>query len=290
MVERQRARQEFISSIAGNDASIDLARTALLIAAEEYPDLDIDKQFERLEELAVQVRLHLHKEEKQTVVPPTTMTQGREVLRALNTVLFVQEQFQGNRADYYNPQNSFLNEVLARRLGIPLTLSLVYMEVGKRLGLHMEGIGMPFHFMLRCSIQKYHIYIDPFEKGKLLREQDCRQRISQIFKDPRDFDPHWLEPLSHKQVLVRMLTNLKHIYLHKGDYARALTVCDRILLINPNLAVEVRDRGVIHFQLKYFARALRDLNAYLEMAPQATDLQEIRQQIRIIKQLIAMMN
>jgi regulator of sirC expression with transglutaminase-like and TPR domain len=290
MAARQRARQAFTTLVSEENASIDLARAALLIAAEEYPTLDIEQCLVRLEELAAQVRLRMKQSETKEFAAPTTASACFDVLHAMNSVLFEQERFRGNRVDYYNPQNSFLNRVLERRLGIPLTLSLVYMEVGKRLGLRIEGIGMPFHFIVRCSFQEGTIYIDPYEKGKFLSEQDCRQRLAQIFKNQEDFDPHWLEPLSSKQFLVRMLANLKHIYIHKQDFQRALMACDRILLLDPMHAIELRDRGVVHFHLKHYARAIHDMGTYIELAPQADDLEEVRQQIKIIRQLIAMMN
>lgn len=289
MAARQRARQAFIALIAEDDAHLDLARAALLIAAEEYPTLDIDLYLERLEELAEHVRQRLGISEQEQ---PTSQTgHYLAVLDTMNTILFDQERFRGNRIDYYNPQNSFLNRVLERRLGIPLTLSLVYMEVGKRLGVPIEGIGMPFHFMVRCVLPEADaLYIDPYEKGKFLSALDCRRRLGQIFKNEEDFDEKWLEPLPPKQILVRMLANLKQIYIHKGDFERALLASDRILLLNPQLATERRDRGIIHFRLKYYARAIRDLSSYLELAPQAEDLEEIRKQIQVIRQLLAMMN
>ncbi len=287
---QQRVRREFTALIVGEDASIDLARAALLIAAEEYPSLDIPLYLSRLEELAEHVRAHMLHLAMEPAHPPLTVNQCFDVLHAMNGVLFEQERFRGNRIDYYNPQNSFLNRVLERRLGIPLSLSLVYMEVGKRLGLHIAGVGMPFHFIVRCDFQNTSIYIDPYEKGKFLSEQDCRQRLSQIFKNESDFDPSWLEPLSSRQLLVRMLTNLKNIYIHRGDFLRALMACDRILLLNPAQPVELRDRGVVHFHLKHYSRAIHDLGRYIELDPQANDIEEVRQQIKMIHQLIALMN
>jgi regulator of sirC expression with transglutaminase-like and TPR domain len=291
MAARQRARQAFTNLIAGDEASLDLARASLLIAAEEYPSLDIEHYLERLEALASQVRRYLADASEQAFGIPRATDGCIEMLHALNVVLFEHEHFRGSRADYYNPQNSFLNRVLERRLGIPLSLSLVYIEVGKRLGLALAGVGMPFHFIVRCTLPEgTFVYIDPYEKGKLLSEQDCRRRLVQVFKDPADLDAHWLEPLSPKQLLVRMLSNLKQIYLHKNDYQRTLTVSDRILLLNPQHPNEVRDHGLVSFHLKYYSRALRDLNAYLELAPQAEDRQEVKRQINIIRQIIAMMN
>ncbi|HEX7733704.1 MAG TPA: transglutaminase-like domain-containing protein [Ktedonobacteraceae bacterium] len=287
---QQRARQEFTNLIMGDDAGIDLARAALLIAAEEYPTLDYDQLLARLEELAEQVRTRMVNLDMQPANPPVTVNECFDVLHSMNGVLFEQERFRGNRIDYYNPQNSFLNRVLERRLGIPLTLSLIYMEVGKRLGLRIAGIGMPFHFIVRCELQDASIYIDPYEKGKFLSEQDCRDRLSQIFKNQADFDPSWLEPLSAKQLLARMLTNLKNLYRHKGDYSRALMACDRLLLINPDQPAELHDRGILHFHLKHYSRAIHDLGKYVELAPQADNVEEVRQQIKMIRQLIAMMN
>jgi regulator of sirC expression with transglutaminase-like and TPR domain len=287
---QQRARQEFTTLIQGDEASLDLARAALLIAAEEYPHLDFNQHLARLEELAEQVRARMVALEMLPAYPPLTVNECFDVLHAMNSVLFEQERFRGNRIDYYNPQNSFLNRVLERRLGIPLTLSLIYMEVGKRLGLHIAGVGMPFHFIVRCEFQNASIYIDPYEKGTFLSEQDCRDRLSQIFKKQEDFDPSWLEPLTSKQLLLRMLTNLKNLYRHKGDFTRALMACDRILLISPLLTEELRDRGMIHFHLKHYSRAIHDLGRYIELAPQADDIEEMRQQIKVMRQLIAMMN
>lgn len=284
---RERARRAFITLIAEENASLDLARAALLIAAEEYPALDIEQYLTRLAELAERVRQHL----EVSRLPPTTKEEAQVTLSAINVVLFEQERLRGNRSDYHNPQNSFLNRVLERRLGIPLTLSLIYMEVGKHLGLQIAGIGMPFHFLVRCSIVgEEPLYIDPYEKGRFLSAQDCRQRLSRIFKNVQDFDPSWLEPLGARQILIRMLTNLKHIYIDRKDFHRALGTCDRILLLNPALAIELRDRGVVNFHLKRYARALHDLKAYLELAPEAGDRAEIGQQIKIIRQLLAMMN
>lgn len=291
MAARERARQAFIAYIAGDDASIDLARAALLIAAEEYPALDIDQYLDRLAGLAQRVRLYLENRQQWLASPPATRDAYLTVLSAMNAVLFEQERFRGNRIDYHNPQNSFLNRVLERRLGIPLTLSLIYMDVGKRLGLQIAGIGMPFHFMVRCSFDEDGaLYIDPYEKGKFLNAEDCRQRLSRIFKNEQDFDPSWLEPLGVRQILIRMLVNLKHTYIHRKDFSRALVACDRILLLHPELAIELRDRGVVHFHLRRYARALHDLGTYLELTPEAGDSEEIRQQIKVIRQLLAMMN
>lgn len=281
---QQRARKAFETLIAREDAAIDLAQAALLIAWEEYPDLDIAHSMATLDHLAQQVRALLGLSE--TAMPPSHMC----VLEAMNQVLFEQQHFHGNTEDYYNPCNSFLNEVLERHIGIPISLSLLYMEVGKRLGVQIDGIGLPWQFIVRCCLPDGIYYIDPFEGGRLLSEDDCRERVQRTLKGKASFNPDWLEPVSHRQLLIRLLSNLKHIYVHKGDYVRVLSICDRLLLLAPNAPVERRDRGAVHLQLKHYASALHDLVAYVELVPQASDVSRIRQQIKEIRQMIALMN
>ncbi len=287
---QQSARKGFIDLVAQDDAAIDLAQAALLIALEEYPELDIAGCLAQLDLLARRVCATLGVSEPDKLIRLPGEVDPLIAIEAMNQVLFEQEHFKGNQEDYYNPSNSFLNEVLEKRSGIPITLSLVYMEVGKRIGLQIEGIGLPFHFVVHCRLPNGYIYIDPYEKGRLLSEEDCREHIQRVFKRKTDFDPQWLEPVSHRQLLVRMLTNLKHIYIHQEDYARALTVCDRILLLTADAPLERRDRGIVHFHLKHYARALQDLTAYLEHASAVENTEDIQRQIKAIRQIIAMMN
>lgn len=283
---QQRTRKAFEALIAGEDATIDLALAALLIASEEYPGLDIAYYLAKLDHLAQQGRgvLGLSAADAPAQLPQEC------VLKAINCVLFEQEHFHGNTADYYNPCNSFLNDVLERHMGIPISLSLLYMEVGKRLGVQIDGIGLPWQFVVRCHLAAGFIYIDPFESGRLLSEQDCRERVQRNLRGKARFNPHWLEPVSNKQLLARLLGNLKYIYVFKGDYVRALSTCDRILLLVPHSAIERRDRGAVHLQLKHYTHALRDLKAYVALAPQASDVSRIQRQIQQIRQMIALLN
>jgi regulator of sirC expression with transglutaminase-like and TPR domain len=282
---QQRARTAFVALIAGNDADIDLAQAALLIANEEYLDLDVAHYMAQLDSLAERVRELLGISSQ-----PSLRAELLDVLVGINSVLFDQEHFSGAQKDYYNPCNSFLNDVLERHMGIPITLSLLYIEIGKRLGVQIDGIGLPFHFVVRCRLPDGVIYIDPYESGRLLSEEDCRELVQRMLRGKATFNPRWLEPISNKQFLVRMLTNLKHIYVYKKDYVRALSICDRILLLVPQAPIECRDRGIIHLHLKHHARALRDLKAYVELAPEAGDIAEVKRQISSIRQIIAMMN
>ena len=289
---QRRARRAFETLITAEDANIDLAMAALLIAVEEYADLNIVQYITQLDLLAQKVL-------EMTGLPGADFKSSGEtaqkidaldMIHAMNKVLFEQERFHGNHADYYNPANSFLNEVLERHEGIPITLSLIYMEVGRRVGLQIVGIGLPFHFIVRCNLAYGGIYIDPFEGGRLLNEQDCHERINRLFRGRIPFNPLWLEPVSNRQLLTRMLANLKNIYIHKEDYLRALSACDRIVMLAPDTALERKDRAIVHLHLKHYTRAIRDFTAYVELAPHAEDVEDVRRQIKTIRQMIAMLN
>lgn len=284
---QQRAFRAFAALVTGEDAAIDLALAALLIACTEYPDLDIASYMAQLDALAQQVRLRLGLPEGAGL--PSEMNQ-LTVIAAMNSVLFEQEHFHGNPQDYYDPDNSFLNRVLERRTGIPIALSLVYMEVGRRVGMAFDGIGLPFHFVVGYRLPQERIYIDPYEEGRIYNARECRERIRRLLGEKEKLHASWFEPISRRYLLVRMLNNLKHIYLYKADYAHALAMCDRIILLIPRAALEWRDRGHVHLQLKHYGRALKDLNTYLELAPEAEDHEEIQKQIKTIRTYIALLN
>ncbi len=287
---QQRAFRAF-ETLVTDGADIDLALAALLIASIEYPNLDVAHYIAQLDALARRVRFMLGLPSPEGLAQLPEGINLLTVLEAINSVLFEQEHFHGNRTDYYNPNNSFLNKVLEEHVGIPIALSLLYMEVGKRVGLVLEGIGLPFHFVVRCHLSPESvIYIDPFEQGLLLTEHDCRLRIRRMAGGKIRFQSHWFEPVTPKQFLQRMLSNLKHIYLRHDTFPLALAVCDRLLLLTPLPAIEWRDRGLIHLQLKHYGRALRDLKTYLEHVPEAEDRDEILSHIKAIRQALALLN
>lgn len=287
---QQRTYRAFETLAVGNDASIDLAQAALLIASLEYPDLDMPYYLNQLDALARRVRmlLSLPAEAHSEALDPLP------TLHAINQVLFSEEHFYGNQADYMNPENSFFNRVLEQHTGIPITLSLLYMEVARRVGLPIDGIGLPYHFMVRCSLPDHLIYIDPFEEGLFLNEEECRERIrtmtGQSTEGKSKLHAHWFTPVTPRQFLYRMLNNLKQIYLHNDDYTRGLTICNLMVILMPRIAAERKDRGLIHLQLKHYARALHDLMAYLELAPKAKDRYEILNQVKSIRQIMSMLN
>lgn len=289
--QQQRSLRAFEALVAGEDATIDLTLAALLIACSAYPDLDIAHYMAQLDSLAQRVREILGLTESHPLAQQPAETDLLNVITAMNQVLFDQEGFHGNVADYYNPSNSFLNDVLERHTGIPIALSLLYMEVGKRVGVQIDGIGLPLHFVVACRLPQGKIYIDPFEGGQVFSEEACHERMRRMLGGRGKIQPQWFEPVSHRQLLVRMLNNLKHIYLRRTeDYEQALAMSDHLVLLTPHAPLERRARGVIHLHLKHYNRALQDLTTYLELAPDAEDSDEVQRQVKTIRQIMAMMN
>ena len=257
-------RQHFYQAIHPRDDRIDLGVAALCIAQEEYPELEIEEYLNALETMALKVREQLPSE-----------AYPLRVIRCINRYLYEDLGFAGNRDDYYDPRNSFLNEVLERRTGIPITLSLVYLEIAKRIEFPMEGIGMPGHFLIRPVFEGSDIYVDAFMGGEVLFPEDCQERLSQIFQQPVELRSEFFQPVSSRQFLARMLMNLKSIYLSRKQMRKALGAIDRILLLFPEASTEIRDRGLLYYYLKHPEEAARDLQRYLELQPQAEDASEI---------------
>ncbi|MBI3988493.1 MAG: tetratricopeptide repeat protein [candidate division NC10 bacterium] len=273
------ARRLFAELIEKDEATLDLATASLLIAKEEYPDLSIDAYVKRLDWMAEQV-------ESSWTVADSPL----HFIRALNRYLFDEEGFTGNTWEYYDPRNSFLNDVLDRKTGIPITLSVVYMEVGRRLGLPLVGVGLPAHFVVKYQAPDEEILIDPFHRGAILSEEHCRRLVEELRGGTIRFRRGFLEPVTKRQILTRMLNNLKNIYIKAGEYQKALSVVERILLLNPGSLQETRDRGLLYARVKRYAKALSDLQAYLNAFPKAPDAPSIRQQILSIRQAIALLN
>lgn len=279
-VAQQRMYQAFGALIKQDDAAIDLSQAALLIASVEYPELDATYYLALLDEYAWRVKSLLTLSE----------TEPLRVIEALNQVLFVEERFCGNKDDYYSPENSYFNRVLDTHTGIPITLSLLYSEVARRAGIQLDGIGFPFHFMVRYPLPEQNIYIDPYEGGIVVTEQDCEERLRQFSQHRQSLRTHWFEPFSHRHWLIRMLNNLKKIYINQDDFVRSLSICDFLILLQPASAIERRDRGLIYLQLKRYARSIKDLTAYTELAPQASDHDEILDYVKMAHQMLAMLN
>jgi regulator of sirC expression with transglutaminase-like and TPR domain len=251
------------------ESRIDLAVGALLIAKEEYPQLRIEPYLRRLDLLAERVRDRLASETAPTVV-----------LEELCRVLFEQEGFRGNEDAYYDPRNSFLNDVLDRRLGIPITLGIITLEVGLRVGLPLSGINFPGHFLVRYEGDIARLLIDPFDCGRIRWEDEAQALLDRVYGGMVRMRPDFLRPANRSDILARVLTNLKSIYLNTRDDARALSAVDRILVIRPAAPMEHRDRGLLLARTGRRGEAVSELERYLEFTPQAPDGDRIRALIR----------
>jgi regulator of sirC expression with transglutaminase-like and TPR domain len=261
------------------DEKIDLIRGALVIARAEYPHLEIEEYAGRIETMARRVAALAGNLDPQAT------------LAALNNVVFEQAKLRGNREDYYDPRNSFLNDVLDRGLGIPITLSIVYMEVARRVGFPLSGVGMPGHFLLKHYRENgQEILIDCFNRGEVLSRQDCQSRLDEIYSGEMTLRPEFLHPISRRQILTRMLNNLKTVYLSTRNFRKALPMADLILVIYPQSAEDVKQRALLRYSMGMHRLAAEDLEEYLRLSPQASDADDTRQMALSIRRMLALMN
>ena len=251
---------------------MDLARACLLVAQDAYPSLEIERYLGELDALGERLRQRLR---NQTV---------EERVVGLNEFLFGDLGYRGNTDDYYDPRNSYLNEVMDRKTGIPITLSVVYMEVGRRVGLPLQGVSFPGHFLVRLRLHGGMLVLDPFAGGAPQSEEELRERLQRVIPEgaapgasvaelPLD---QFLEPATGRQILARLLRNLKAIYREADKPERLVAVLDRMLVISPDAPAELRERGYAYQRLECWRPALADLTAYLEREPEAADLDEVR--------------
>lgn len=278
LTEPRTTRSQFALLASSQDDTLDLAHASLLIAADEYPGLDVTGYLERLDELAATLRARLED------------LRAPALVGALNQLLFTELGFRGNADDYYDPRNSFLNDVLDRRLGIPITLSVVYMEVGRRAGLDVEGVGLPGHFIVRVTGGPGALLVDPFHAGRVLTESECQKRLDRIYAGRMTLEPELLAPCTRKAILARLLRNLKTIYVKAEDYPRALSIVELLQLLCPDLPEEIRDRGLIHAALDCYALAAQDLEAYVARVPESPETLALRQKIEEMRRQAARLN
>lgn len=215
----------------------------------------------------------------------------REVVLALNRFLFGEVGFRGNTWNYSDLANSFLDRVLESRAGLPITLSVVYLEVGWRLGLPLSGVALPGHFLVRYADSEADLFIDPFNRGRLWSREECLTQIATFYGSAAPgLVAQVLQPPSHRAILARMLRNLKNVYLERSAIAEALAATDRIVLLEPEQSQDIRDRGLLRARLNLLNGALEDLERYARMVPRAADLAQIRQQARAIAERAAQGN
>jgi regulator of sirC expression with transglutaminase-like and TPR domain len=267
---------------AGPETDIDLVEGALLIAAHEYPELDVAAYQARMDRIAATLKARLRRD-----IGPV------DSIVALNRYLFEELGFRGNAREYYDPRNSFLNEVLDRKLGIPITLAIVYIEVGRHIGLALHGVSFPGHFLVKCPARDGVIVLDPYAGGASLSLEDLQQRLRALrggAAPPADLAQRMLAAAGKKDILARMLRNLKGIYLQRRDFSRALVAADRVITLEPRAADEYRDRAGIFLELECFRAALADFRNYLMLKPGAEDAAAVHRRVVELQQIAARLN
>lgn len=270
-MDEQAVAVEFSRIAALPDHEIEVDTAALLIAAGEYPELDLAAEHGALDSLAAAAS-HL----------PSNDADPLYSLNRLSEYLFDELGFKGNEEDYYDPRNSYLNEVLGRRRGIPITLSLLYIEVGKRLGLPLLGVGMPGHFLVRHTGVD-DLFIDPFNGGILLSADECARLSTTINATDRPWDPHYLDPVTNREFVARMLRNLKAIYWQSEDPQRSLRVLNWLVALEPNVTRDLMERGIVNYRLGRLREALGDLSGYVASEPADSELAAVEELVGRIK-------
>jgi len=267
--------------LARPDEQIDLAEGALLIAKHVTTHLDVERCLARIDGLAQRLRARIGEGDTQA-----------QRIAALNHFLFEEQGFAPSVEDYFDPRNSFLDQVLERKRGIPISLSLLYIEIGRRIGLTLHGVSFPGHFLVKCTLEQGVVVLDPYCGGVSLRLEDLQQRLREVRggEVSRAIVAGMLVAARKREILARMLRNLKAIYLEQHDYAHALATVDWIVLIHPGEATELRDRGLAYLKLECIRAALADLERYLELAPAADDLEEIRAHVIELRGRAARLN
>jgi regulator of sirC expression with transglutaminase-like and TPR domain len=266
------SRVQLADELSRSESELDLARAALLIAKEEYPQLSVELYQARLDQVSEEVRDRLGEETAQLVI-----------LEELLRTLYERRGFDGNRDAYYDPRNSFLNDVLDRGVGIPLTLAITVLEIGWRLGLPLEGVKFPGHFLVRYRGDEISLLIDPFNKGAIRFEDEAQGLLDQLYGGTVTMQSAFLRTATKRDMLVRMLTNLKGLYVRLGDHARALAAVERLLMITPTAPAESRSRGVLLARMGRHEEAAKQLEAYLRVAPSAKDVDAVEEMVRDLR-------
>jgi len=253
-----------------------LDRTAFMIAKVlQYPSLDIDAQLQTMDSIASELKSFINDKKRPT-----------EIINAMNEYIFEKQAFSGNSQDYYDPRNSYLNDVLARRTGIPITLSVLYIELARRVQFKLYGVGFPGHFLIKYADGDLEIVLDPFSKGRILAYEDYQVLLDQLYNSQIRFEKSFLNAVTNEQILIRILRNLKDAFIYSYDYDKALMATEMVLAINPGIAEEFRDRGMIFYYKQLYSNALSDLTRYLEMQPDASDADNILAIIQDIKAIL----
>ena len=276
--QRSVARRRLSELLAGGEP-FDIVEAAFLVCLEEYPELDLGRERDRLDRLSAEAASRV-----------TALTNPFARLDGLRSFLFEEQGFHGNHDDYEDPRNCYLNEVMERRMGIPLTLSLVFMQVARAAGFEVRGVGLPGHFVSRVTFGERTLLVDAFHGGQVITPEDCRELVVRATGRPSLYRPELLGGATARTTLCRLLLNLKRIYLAREDYPRALAAVERLLIVAPDDPREVRDRGFLQAYLGRPVAAVADLEAYLSLAPSAPDADTVRGRLAWLRRRMAEIN
>lgn len=273
--------QRLLDLLAGEDENIPLAEAALLIAHHLAADTDVVLYLKKIETMQSELRRSA-----------SAAQSAEDKIHALNAYLFDEMEYQGNELDYYNPWNSFLSAVIDSKAGIPITLSILYMELGKAIGLDLRGVNFPGHFLVMVGGEHRRV-LNAFNNGEPVGDDDLRGFLAAAQGSAAgaaaDLD-RLIQPAANRDILARLLRNLKKIYFDEDDLEMAVETINLILLVNPESAEDYRDRGLIYQQLEAFRASLADLTRYLELAPDAGDAQLVRNLLGELREINARLN
>ena len=259
-------RTLFSKEVKKPEADIRLDRAALYLAGEEYPEIDVHSYLAELDAFASQIALREIAE-----------TAPADLARAIAHYLFNQVGLHGNTGEYYSPENSYLNRVLETRTGIPITLSLIFLEVARRLGLRCSGVGLPGHFIV--GLDDTGEYLDPFNAGTMLSAEDCRNLVQNMSGGRLEWTDQVLAPYTKRDVLFRILNNLKSVYMQTKEYTKAVGVIQRMAIISPGMSSLYQEQAWCHAQQYEYRMAIGVLEAYLEEAGEPDDSKQVKDQI-----------
>lgn len=268
--EGDEARRVAFGLLVDQGESVPLVRLAIQVAIAEYPELVPHELMDRFRQIAADVESIL----------PENPTDGDKIT-ALNKHLFQILKFRGDEDEYYDPRNSYINDVLRRRVGMPISLCILYLDIAGRLDLSMVGVGLPGHFIVRYvgGGAVGEIYVDPYHAGKVLTRRECVDLVNRLTGGRLPWHDDYLQSVDNRHIITRLLNNLRGAYARLADPARALRVQNYLITLHPDLAHALRDRGLILVRLQSYRGALEDLKRYLRMAPNAPDVDQIREQI-----------
>ena len=271
--------QRFATLVRQPDDKINLAQAALIMATDEYPELDVPHYLDELDAMAEQLRPRFD------ISAPTI-----DQVSLLNDHVFGTLGFRGNRDEYYDPRNSYLNNVLDRRLGIPITLSVVYMEIGRRLGCPIFGVAMPGHFVVKWKTDDTLIFIDPFNEGQIIGQFALPLNMNTADQKAMMARLRWMESAGNKQILARMLSNLHSIFIKGAAYERALPVLEKILILQPHATEILREAGVLAYRLKQYRRASDFLQEYIQRESNVDEAGKMRAVLNQVEEILLRRN